>query len=528
MLVCKNHLTFVDDSYYSQKFKREFYTVRDAKGNNDHVLNRIEYLFLTHFVKPQVEYNAKNHFNRLKTKHSQEEICTDFNKYIRKFRSLGLIRKVKDGYKFRHKSRPIVVKGGMFKDKSGRVTHVRPTNIAFSLTNRCNLNCKHCSQDSKTLKQHIYGEELATAEIKTIFDQIDDIGVRVVRITGGEPLIRNDFTDILLSAADHRFDLHLLTNGFALSEENIELITEIHKKKGILIKMSLDGSNAKNHDWFRGRKGAFRNVVRSAQEFSRRSIPFALETILNKHNSRDIEAVIKKALDMGACRISIHTASAFGRAYSNFGHLYFDIDEMYKLKKYINNLQKIYGEHIGIHFDSYAWPVVSRRLIKNGIHREIPNNYFNISDVQEDPRKCQRCTAASSQLTISADGDIYPCPNCIDKPLFKAGNIRKTSLSEIWRKGHWGIFRKKWLVNDLIFCSKCKLIEFCQYGYKCRPSAYVATGDLVGPPRDCIMSFRDLGMGKEYTLSYLRTCLENSAQYFHKNIKQLIEYVKER
>ena len=66
-----------------------------------------------------------------------------------------------------------------------------PSFVVWDSTKRCNLNCIHCgSQENRQ-------RELNTKEVENILDQLASFGVRNFQITGGEPLLREDFIEVL-------------------------------------------------------------------------------------------------------------------------------------------------------------------------------------------------------------------------------------------------------------------------------------------------------------------------------------------
>jgi MoaA/NifB/PqqE/SkfB family radical SAM enzyme len=65
-----------------------------------------------------------------------------------------------------------------------------PFSVVFEITDQCNLECLHCYQGNG-------GKEgLGFYEIKSILDDLEKLGTMKVTLTGGEPLLREDFTEI--------------------------------------------------------------------------------------------------------------------------------------------------------------------------------------------------------------------------------------------------------------------------------------------------------------------------------------------
>src|SRR5687767_263793 len=96
---------------------------------------------------------------------------------------------------------------------------VAPMSVDINITNRCNLRCAFCSATPfhHTAKR----DELSLAELRSLFDQIEDMGVFLVRLAGGEPLVRRDIKEILHDLAPRSFDKLILTNGVFLDDEEL-------------------------------------------------------------------------------------------------------------------------------------------------------------------------------------------------------------------------------------------------------------------------------------------------------------------
>ena len=89
--------------------------------------------------------------------------------------------------------------------------------LRLSVTDVCNFACAYCSPDLSA--GCASGQECTAQELVRIAGALVRLGIRGVRVTGGEPLLRPDILDIVrsLRALDPRVDLSLTTNGFRLS-----------------------------------------------------------------------------------------------------------------------------------------------------------------------------------------------------------------------------------------------------------------------------------------------------------------------
>src|SRR5688500_11654439 len=108
----------------------------------------------------------------------------------------------------------------MIQDALGRPL----ANLRLSVTDRCNLRCQYCmpEQDYVWLPKE---DILHFEEIDRLVDVFLDLGVRRVRLTGGEPLLRKDLAILIdrLAAKARIDDLAMTTNGVLLAPMAPEL-----------------------------------------------------------------------------------------------------------------------------------------------------------------------------------------------------------------------------------------------------------------------------------------------------------------
>ena len=128
----------------------------------------------------------------------------------------------------------INMKSGMLKDPYGRGV----TSLRVSITSQCNLNCFYCHNEG----QSGHESEMDADLIVNIINSAARLGVRRVKFSGGEPLIRDDFEDILADLPELQ-DVSATTNGVLLSKRADRL-----KAAGLnRINISLDTLNSKTH-----------------------------------------------------------------------------------------------------------------------------------------------------------------------------------------------------------------------------------------------------------------------------------------
>ena len=90
--------------------------------------------------------------------------------------------------------------------------HNRPIRkLRLSLTDKCNLRCHYCMPIDQTFMEE--KNYLSLDEIKEIVSELVSYGLEELRLTGGEPLLRRDFSDIALSLGTLPFICSLIVLG---------------------------------------------------------------------------------------------------------------------------------------------------------------------------------------------------------------------------------------------------------------------------------------------------------------------------
>ena len=93
------------------------------------------------------------------------------------------------------------------------------TNLRISVTDRCNIRCFYC-MPNENVKFRPRSELLTYEEIETFVGIVAPMGVEKIRLTGGEPLVRTDLTNLIerLSGVAGIHEIALTTNGVLLGK----------------------------------------------------------------------------------------------------------------------------------------------------------------------------------------------------------------------------------------------------------------------------------------------------------------------
>src|ERR1043166_7230722 len=135
-----------------------------------------------------------------------------------------------------------------------RTASSRKPIVVWNITRRCNLACIHCYSDSAARE---YPGELNWDQCQAVVDDLAQLGVPAVLLSGGEPLVHPRFFDLAGYAREQGLRLTLSTNGTLIDRGAAQRL----KETGFAyVGISLDGIGT-IHDHFRGRVGAFDKTV---------------------------------------------------------------------------------------------------------------------------------------------------------------------------------------------------------------------------------------------------------------------------
>ncbi|HGM1288933.1 TPA: radical SAM protein, partial [Clostridioides difficile] len=252
--------------------------------------------------------------------------------------------------------------------------------IYFCLTNRCNLFCKHCCVESSSNKKDL----LSTYDLKNIVDIISVLNTPHIIITGGEPLIREDFFEIIKYIKQKLPDTKLIlsTNGTLIDEHNVDFIITNFEK----IDISIDGVDENTCSETRG-KGVFNKVISS----------------------------VNLLKDNGFSNIKL--SMVFGQKNSHLNKQFKDLN-----KKLGTEFVERYFIPTGRGLENKESYLIEDTVLPITIPYILDNELKMCKDKKNKKMGCCACNAGNSQIFINYDGDVYPCPSLI-KDDYKMGNI---------------------------------------------------------------------------------------------------------
>jgi MoaA/NifB/PqqE/SkfB family radical SAM enzyme len=132
-----------------------------------------------------------------------------------------------------------------------------PINAVIAITYCCQCQCPHCYS---SIQDRSISQELSTAEIIGVLDQLKEMGTLQVLFTGGEPLLRKDIFDLVAHAHGIGLLTRISTNGYLLDRACAAKL----KSAGLdQCGVSIDQVDADGHDRFRALPGSHARALQA-------------------------------------------------------------------------------------------------------------------------------------------------------------------------------------------------------------------------------------------------------------------------
>ncbi len=314
--------------------------------------------------------------------------------------------------------------------------------VSLCVTSKCNLDCIHCREpESKNT-------EIKIDTLYKLIDELVEIGVKCIGITGGEPFMHQNILELIEYISEKKVMYNFTSNGL-ISDANIRALK---KSKNLnVLAISLDAPEQKLNDYMRG-NGSYDMAVDAIKRCISNKIRVCLTTTVFKKNLNTFPKIFDMTANLG---VKIHGMRFYipsGKGEKGKGEFELNTNEYRSFIKYWLKEKK-------------------RRINKMILTAEEPLICLI------NKRECKQCAAGKSYCTILSNGDVTPCAFI---PLH-VGNINKESLYDIWHKSEILINLRK--TNKLKGkCMSCNLNEICG---GCRAFAYAKNNDIFGEDPRC-------------------------------------------
>lgn len=349
--------------------------------------------------------------------------------------------------------------------------------VAWNCTKTCNLSCKHCYANSDSKKCE---GELTLKEAKEFIDDLKYFNVPVILFSGGEPLMRENFFDILNHTKERKIRSTISTNGTLLDKDTCKTLKKIDVS---YVGISLDGIGSK-HDKFRGVKGSFDAALRGIRNCMELGQKVGLRFTINKNNYNQLKDIFYLIKEENIPRVCFYHLVYSGRGTKMINE---DIskEETRKALDLIIKKSLEFGPKVEIltvdnHADGIYTYLKSQELFKDKSERIL-----NLLKTNGGNR------SGMAFANVDFYGNVHPDQFTWQHTF---GNVKQEKFSSIWKNSNHeiltGLRNRKSLLKGR--CSKCKWIDSCNGNFRTRAESIF--GDFWAEDPACYLTDKEIGL----------------------------------
>ena len=349
--------------------------------------------------------------------------------------------------------------------------------ISIEITEECKCRCIHCSSEAG----NAWNNELSTGEIRELIKLgKEHLGTKVISLSGGDPVLRKDFVDIVKFIDSLGLNVLVYSSGIAddmnpfIHTEKYSSIIEIMRKTGNKIIYSLEGGNRFSHEFITRVAGSWDIVTDCIRVTVISGVYCEVHTCPMTTNMYELMDMYNVIASLGAARWSLLRIVPQGRC-SEVRYL---IPNKAEFRVILNAIGDVMED--------------ANDREKSGEYApEIrvgdPLNFYGC--IYEKPiMPMTSCSAAKDRILIRANGETQFCAALKHSTNHNYGNCRDTNLVDLWvdsemanmlREFHEGGYKK---IQGS--CSTCKNLGQCRGG--CVSQRIATHGDInIGPDPLC-------------------------------------------
>ena len=177
----------------------------------------------------------------------------------------------------------------------------------LELTNRCNLQCKHCYAESGPEKATTGA--LSCEEYKDIIEQACDVGCRELQFIGGEPTLNTDLEQLIGFACSMGISVEIYTNLTRMPTSLIGCILAADAR----VATSIYAAKPEIHDEITGVRGSFARTISNLQKLVAAGVETRVSVIEMEENTSGIAETVEMLKGLGIENIGVDHVRPFGR-----------------------------------------------------------------------------------------------------------------------------------------------------------------------------------------------------------------------
>lgn len=379
-------------------------------------------------------------------------------------------------------------------------TPAGPFEIVWNFTYTCNLRCKHCYEDAGGKRPELSTDE--AFEAVDVLSKTARIGLSALSFSGGEPLMRKDFFEVMTYAKKKISYISIATNATLLTKDTAKTLKDI----GIdYVEISLDGASKEVHEGFRRVPGCFERTLQGIRNSLEAGLDTCIASTIQKENLSEVEKIVTTAEDLGV-RFMHFNYIPTGRAKAFveldltpkerlgilelIGHRILNLYLKSQEEEEKTGESKIQVDRYFSTCPQYA-SVVKKLSSEHGEKYTVSAHYAAMKGVENVANFLGGCGAGRLYMCLEPNGDMKPCVFFGTSRNTVLGNILKDDFEQVWDTHPFLLTlrsREKlenYNVNgQVVGCGRCKDRYICG---GCRAHAFsYFDGDLNAPDIGCI------------------------------------------
>lgn len=330
---------------------------------------------------------------------------------------------------------------------------IYPLNVTFQVTNNCNLNCVHCHRKNKNSRS------ISISQFRKIIKQLRQLNVFNINISGGEPLLRPELSEMIKIVNGAGMRATISSNAVLLDNKAVDSLYEAGLRN---MQISFDSYKPAKHDQIRGVKGAFKQMVAHLPLLKNRGIKFALVTSLVDQTPAEYSKIIDTAFQLGASAHKTNTVIPQGQA------------RKMPASRNLNDFSAyiaIWKKKREQYKDKMTVMAESMFALQIGLEQISPKDAAPILKIG--------CPAAILTCNIDESGNVTPCSFFPDLIL---GNMLKNDFTKIWNGPKAKQLRKR---DKIKKCGTCPHKNSCG---GCRARSYGITNKMFQTDHYCFLN----------------------------------------
>lgn len=348
-----------------------------------------------------------------------------------------------------------------------------PISIGLMFSNQCQTDCLYCYAERRKIKLN---QHLSNKRWVELFHEINNIGIDVVTLSGGDPLHRKDSTDLLIKLVELK-KLFLVSTKCHFKDNIANKLTdagfnEVVNGKYRQVQISLDSTDESTADLMAGTIGYCKKALNSIDNLQKYGFHFNVKAVVTPYNVKQLIQYADTLHERGVTRIRF---VAYSRSFYNHS------DDLFLSKEE----SALYGDKIKSIRERYP----DMDILSDG-RFTLEDSQIASEKKMERWRERAGCSGGRTSLTITPDGNVILCDQIPQDSWFVVGNVKEKSIQDVWRSSK---------LLEFIYPNENKFIETpcfnCNEKHECREigggkgycfrDSFFISGNQYSPPPSC-------------------------------------------